>query len=166
PAVSVAANAAAGASVSVASVGSAASGIVSKASHFVKGVIGNLKASIPALAKGAGIGAAISGVVSLAVNGYQTFVAKTMTTRQMAGAVAADTVTGGISSLGGMAAGGAGVGIAGTALAGLPLTLLTIGAGIAGSMITGRMMDGLGIHQAIATAISGPATAAAAAPAQ
>lgn len=125
-----------------------------KVSNGVKGMVGGFKAALPNLAKGAGIGAAVSGVVSAGINGFRAINGE-ITGRQFAGEVVADTVVGGLSSLGGLGLAAGVTALAGTILGGLPLAILGVGAGIAGSLLADKAMDKLGVRSGIRGLIAG-----------
>ena len=138
---------------------SAKVGMMTKMTGGIKGMLGGFKAALPAIGKGVGLGAAVSGIVSAGVNGYRAFVTKDITTQQAVGNVVADSVTGGITSLGALGLSAGVVALAGTALAGLPLTILGIGAGIAGALLTDRLVAATGLRDGIAKSIGGGTTA-------
>jgi hypothetical protein len=132
--------------------------LFSKIGTGAKGILGGVKAAFPHMLKGAGMGAAVSGVVSAGINGYRALVTKEITGRQAMGEIAADTVTGAVSSVGGLALGAAVVGVAGTMLGGLPLAILGTAAGIAGSLLTDRLLNKTGIRDGIRDAVAGGST--------
>jgi hypothetical protein len=133
-------------------------GFMTKISGGVKGILGGFRAAMPSILKGTGMGAAVSGVISAGINGYRALVTKEISGRQAMGEIAADTVTGAVTSLGGLGLGAAVVGIAGTMLGGLPLAILGTAAGIAGSLLTDRILNKTGIRDGIRDAVAGGST--------
>ena len=83
--------------------------------------------------KAAGIGALASGGIAAAMNGYQ-FATGKISGAEAAGNIAAETVSGAVSSIGAVAVGGTVTALAGKFLSGLPLGILGIGAGVVGAV--------------------------------
>ena len=98
--------------------------------------------------KSAGIGALASGGISAIMNGYQ-FATGKISGAEAAGNVAAETVSGAVSSIGAVAVGGTVTAIAGKFLSGLPLGILGIGAGVVGAVAADYAFKKTGAYDGI-----------------
>ena len=103
--------------------------------------------------KAAGIGALASGGIAAAMNGYQ-FATGKISGAEAAGNIAAETVSGAVSSIGAVAVGGTVTALAGKFLSGLPLGILGIGAGVVGAVAADYAFKKIGAYDSLKSAFA------------